>query len=237
MGSQEFIKGIERYCIWINDENIELALSILEIRRRIDAVREKRLESTRDETVELAQYPHRFGENRHVDDDSIIVPSVSSERRQYFPCGIVSKDVVISNLAFSVNKAPMYIFAVISSKMHIIWIRAACGQLETRLRYSNTLGYNTFPLPDLSKTQKQKLEEHAWDIIAAREAHPGKTIAWLYDPDTMPEDLLAAHEALDDTLEKIYIGRSFNNDTERLEHLFKLYAAMTAQKDKEAVNA
>ncbi len=118
--------------------------------------------------------------------------------------------------------------------MHIVWIKAVCGQLETRIRYSSTLGYNTFPIPKLSEDHKSQLETHAWDIIAAREAHPGKTIAQLYDPEKMPNDLRAAHQALDDTLEKIYIGRLFKNDAERLEHLFKLYAQMTAKKKRVA---
>ncbi len=102
-----------------------------------------------------------------------------------------------------------------------------CGGLETRIRYSNTLGYNTFPVPRLSDEQKLALEEHAWAIISAREGHPGKALGDLYDPDEMPPDLLAAHRALDETVERIYIGRSFKNDTERLEHLFKRYTNMT----------
>ena len=123
----------------------------------------------------------------------------------------------------------MYIFSILSSWLHITWIKSICGYFKTDYRYSNTLGYNTFPLPPLTADQKQTLEAHAWEIIAARDAHPGKTIAWLYDPKTMPENLLAAHKVLDDSLEKIYIGRPFKNDTERLEHLFKLYAKMTAK--------
>jgi hypothetical protein len=112
--------------------------------------------------------------------------------------------------------------------MHYVWGCAVGGRFKTDPRYAATLVYNTFPLPLLAEQNKIQLESHAWAIIAAREAHPGKTIAWLYDPDTMPANLLDAHRALDETLEKIYIGRPFKNDTERLEHLFKRYAEMIA---------
>ncbi|WP_425129363.1 type IIL restriction-modification enzyme MmeI [Burkholderia pseudomallei] len=107
-----------------------------------------------------------------------------------------------------------------------MWVSTVCGGLETRIRYSNTLGYHTFPVPQLSEDQRNELEDHAWAIMAARESHPGKTIAWLYDPETMPASVLVAHQALDETLERICIGRSFRNDTERLEYLFKQYAAL-----------
>jgi len=112
--------------------------------------------------------------------------------------------------------------------MHMAWVKTISGKLETRFRYSSALCYNTFPVPPLSQSQKNALEEHTWQILAARESHPGKTVAWLYDPDSMPVNLLEEHRALDDTLEKIYIGRPFKNDTERLEHLFKRYSVITA---------
>jgi hypothetical protein len=109
--------------------------------------------------------------------------------------------------------------------------------MKTDYRYSNTLVYNTFPIPALDGDQIGRLEEHAWAIVGEREHHVGKTMAWLYDPETMPGSLLDAHRALDDTLEKIYVGRPFRNDTERLEHLFKLYPEMTSEKQKEVALA
>lgn len=155
-----------------------------------------------------------------------IIEKLSSEKRLYLPVGIVSNGSVISNLAFAVYGAPEYLLSILSSRLHALWTAAIGGQLETRLRYSNTLVYNTFPIPDLSADQKTILEGNAIEIFGAREAHPGKTIAWLYDPETMPANLLQAHKDLDDALEQMYIGRPFKNDTERLEHLFKLYANM-----------
>lgn len=229
-GSQEFIKGIERWCLWINEEQISFAKSISSISTRLDLVKAMRERSTKAATVRMAGKPHIFGEIRHQKSDHIlIVPSVSSETRHYLPCGILDGQSIVSNLAFAIYDAPMHTLSVLSSKLHCIWIRTVCGQLKTDFRYSNTLGYNTFPIPDLSDMQKQKLEDCAWRIIEEREAHPGKTIADLYDPKTMPAGLLEAHRDLDVTLETIYRGRPFKDDTERLEHLFKLYAAKTGQ--------
>lgn len=132
--------------------------------------------------------------------------------------------------------APTWLFSVISSRNHVVWALAVGGQLETRLRYSNTLVYNTFPLPSLSTIQKASLEEHALNILRIREHYiaDGRHLAWLYNRETMPGELLGAHRNLDDYLEAIYIGRSFKDDTERLEHLFKLYARMTKAAAKAA---
>jgi len=225
-GSQEFIRGIERWCLWIEDDGLNHALLIPPIASRILATKKMREASVDSGTRNLANTPHQFREMHSAQNHLIIVPSVSSEKRNYLPVGVLSPNSMVSNLAFAIYDAPDYLFSVLSSRLHAIWTAAVGGQLETRLRYSNTLVYNTFPLPDLSNEQKEILEEHTIEILGAREAHPGKTIAWLYDPETMPANLLQAHKELDDALEQMYIGRPFRNDTERLEHLFKLYASM-----------
>lgn len=230
-GSQEIVKGIERWCLWINDEDLPLANSIPPVAERIVRTKEKRLKSDDRLAHELAKKPHQFREMNDSKEHTLVIPRVTSELRPYLQVGLVDGNTAINEQAFAIYDAPIYLFSILSSKLHIIWIKTVCGQLETRIRYSNTLGYNTFPVPSLAEEQKQALENHTWDIIAAREEHPGKTIAWLYDPDTMPDNLLAAHKALDDTLEKIYIGRPFKNDTERLEHLFMLYAEITAKEE------
>ena len=231
-GSQELIKSIERWCLWISDENCQLS-SIPFISERVEKVRKMRLESKKKATRESAQIPHKFGEIRDISSDhALIIPRVSSDNRAFIPIGFISDGGIIIDSAFSVYNAEPYLFSIISSSMHITWIKAVCGKLKTDYRYSNSLGYNTFPIPSLSGDQKTELEEHAWAIIGARDAHPGKTIAWLYDPKTMPQNLLDAHRGLDDTLEKIYIGRSFKDDTERLEHLFKMYEKMVSKPKK-----
>lgn len=227
-GSQELIKGIERYCLWIADKDLPLAQSIAPIAQRIEKVREFRNNSTAKSTREWSAYSHKFRQiqgNTNAE-HAIIIPRVSSDNRPYIPAGLITDGGIIIDSAFAIYDAEPYLFAIIASTTHLSWIKTVCGKLKTDYRYSNTLGYNTFPIPPLTNKQKQTLENHAWEIIAAREAHPGKTIAWLYDPKTLPANLLAAHKALDDTLETFYIGRPFKNDTERLEHLFERYAEM-----------
>lgn len=224
-GSQEFAKGIERWCIWIEENEVEAAEAIPPIRSRIEAVKASRLDSDRAATVELASVPYRFGEVRYQDSEAIIVPKNTSERRRYITAGLIEAGGVISDLAFAVYDAEPYIFAIISSRLHYVWGAAVGGRFKMDPRYSNTLVYNTFPLPSLSESQKAALEDLAVEILGAREGHPGKTISWLYDPENMPPELLSAHQALDDALETIYIGRPFSSDAERLGHLFKLYSA------------
>jgi len=153
---------------------------------------------------------------------------VSSERRQFLPSGIVDSGTTLTNLAFGLYDAPLWNLALIASRIHLVWIATVCGKLETRYRYSNTLGWNTFPVPQLTVQDKADLTACAEGILLARESHFPATIADLYDPATMPDNLRAAHAHNDETLERIYIGRRFKNDTERLEKLFELYTKMTA---------
>ena len=232
-GSAEFIRGVERYCLWIEDQHLDEALEIPAIANRIAGVRDMRLASSKGATVDAASTPHRFGEVRQSGHEtSIIVPSVSSENRQYLPCGFEPEGTIVSNLAFVLFDAPLWNMALVVSRIHLVWIGAVCGKLKTDFRYSNTLGWNTFPVPTLTEQQKADLTECAQDILLARESHFPATIAKLYDPEDMPQDLRRAHEKNDEVLERIYIGRRFRNDTERLEKLFDLYTKMTAAQSK-----
>jgi len=226
LGSQEFIKGLERWCLWITEDNLPLAKSIPSVCRRLTDVQKLRSNSPGKQANDNAKTPHRFVFTPHQDLEALIVPSTSSERRIYLPVGFVGSESIISNSALAVYGAPGYLFSIVSSRLHSLWTASVGGRMKTDYRYSNTLVYNTFPIPDLSDDQKAILEGHTIAILGAREVHPGKTIAWLYDPETMPANLLQAHKELDETLEQIYIGRSFKSDTERLEHLFKRYANM-----------
>lgn len=236
-GSQEMIKGIERWCLWVRDENLPLAQSIPPISARMENVQEMRLSSSDSGAHKMASRSHQFREMKEAHEHTIVVAAISSENRPYLPVTILAEGNIIQNKAYVIYDGPIWIMAIIASRLHQQWIATVCVRLRKDFSYSNTLGYNTFPVPQLTDENKRTLESHAWEIIAAREAHPGKTIAWLYNLNTMPENLLAAHKALDDTLEKIYIGRPFKNDTERLEHLFKLYAEVVIKKDKEVFNA
>jgi hypothetical protein len=163
---------------------------------------------------------------------TLIIPGVSSENRKYLPVGLLDDRSTVTNAAFALYDAPLWHMALIASKLHLVWIATVCGKLKTDYRYSNTLGWNTFPVPPLSEQNKADLTRCAEEILLAREAHFPATIADLYDPDALDTkypDLRAAHQRNDDLLERIYLGRPFKNDTERLEKLFELYTQMTAK--------
>ncbi len=227
-GSAEFIRGVVRYCLWIPDELRLQAESHGGIEKRICEVAKMRKASTKAATVALASVPHKFGEIRQTGSESVmIVPSVSSEAREYLPVGYLPPGTIVSNLAFSLFDAELWNMSLVASRLHLIWVATVCGKMKTDFRYSNTLGWNTFPLPDLTAQNKSDLVRCAEDILLARESHFPATLADLYDPEKMPSNLREAHERNDEVLERIYIGRRFKNDTERLEKLFELYTKMT----------
>lgn len=230
-GSAELIRGLERYCLWIEDRYLAEAQQIAPIAQRIEKVRSLRRNGGKT-ARDIADKPHQFQRTYFGKQSTIIVPSVSSESRKYLPCSYLPAGTIVSNLAFALYDAPLWNMAIIASQLHLVWIAAVCGKLETRYRYSNTLGWNTFPLPKLTEKNKEDLTRCAEDILLAREAHFPATIADLYDPEKMPDDLRHAHERNDEVLERIYIGRRFKNDTERLEKLFDLYTKMTTPSSK-----
>ena len=230
IGSEDLINGGFRLCVWIDDDVRTEAEAIPSLSKRIEAVRRIRLASPDKGANALAKRPHQLKLMRIGNRHTIVVPSVSSERRPYLPVGLVDHRTTLTNLAFGFYDAPLWNMALIASRLHLVWIATVCGKLETRYRYSNTLGWNTFPVPRLTEGNKADLTACAEAILLAREAHFPATIADLYDPAAMPPDLRAAHEANDETLERIYIGRRFRNDTERLEKLFAMYSAMTAER-------
>ncbi len=228
IGASDYIRGLNRYCIWIDDNKVEDAFHDDEIKKRVEFVRQHRESSKRDATKILSQFPWRFGEIRYRPTNAIIVPRVSSERRQYIPIGYLDKNTVISDSAQAIYDAPLWLFSVITSRMHMVWVRAVGGRLKTDYRYSAELCYNTFPFPDVSDPKKRELEYHAKQVLSAREAHSELTMAEIYDPDKMPEDLRSAHVSLDIAVEQCYRKRPFDNDEKRLEYLFKYYEKMSA---------
>ena len=231
LGSQELIRGLNRYCIWVDDKNLDEALQNPWLKNRFHEVRKKRLASDRSTTKALAEFPHRFGEIRQSGEEVIIVvPAISSENRDFLPVALLDSGCVISNKCYAIYDEPLWNMALIASRLHWVWIGTVCVRLEMRFSYSNTLGWNTFPVPKLTEKNKEDLTKCAEDILLAREAHFPATIADLYSPDAMPDNLRAAHDRNDETLERIYIGRRFRNDTERLEKLFELYTKMTTAK-------
>ena len=193
-------------------------------------VKENRLQSPAESTRQFSEKPHRFVQiagtsKKHA----IVVPRVSSENRPYLPVDYLTDNCIAGDSNFALYDAPLWNLALIASRLHLVWIATVCGKLETRYRYSNTIGWNTFPLPTLTEQNKADLTRCAENILLAREAHYPASIADLYDPETMPANLRAAHARNDEVLERIYIGRTFRNDTERLEKLFDLYTKMTAK--------
>lgn len=227
-GSAEFIRGLERYCLWIEDGYLDEALGIEGIAQRVEGVRKMRLASTDKSAQDMAVRAHQMREVNIGLAQTIAMPCVSSESRDYLPVGIMDNTATVTNLAFALYDAPLWNMALIASRLHLVWIATVCGKLKTDFRYSNTLGWNTFPVPFLTEQNKADLTACAEAILLAREAHFPATIADLYAPDDMPDNLRAAHAHNDEVLERIYIGRRFKNDTERLEKLFELYTKMTA---------
>lgn len=229
-GAAEFINGKERYCIWIEDNDLKKAQSNGFIANRIIRCKQERLKSSREATKKLAKIPWKFGFISHKDTLSIIVPRVSSERRQYIPMGLLDQDTIISDAALAVYDAKPWLFALLQSSIHMAWIRTVCGKMKSDYRYSASLGYNTFPVPPLNLIQKEKLNDSAMNILMARENHTEMTLAQMYDPDKMPEDLRNAHDANDLLVDKLYQDKAFLNDEERLAKLFSMYEELTKDK-------
>nr|WP_283162749.1 DNA methyltransferase [Parasaccharibacter sp. TMW 2.1884] len=235
MGSREAINDLERYCLWIEEATLKQAKQIPPIAKHIEAVSLFRQKSKRAETVSLSSHPWRFGYLNVPPSFShaYLVPSVSSERRPYLPAIRVKSDTISSNLNFVLYDAPEWCFALLVSRLHLAWIAAVCGKLKTDFRYSNTLGWHTFPVPALTEADKEALKQSGRAIMRVRAYYFDKNLAELYDPDKMPADLREAHRANDALLEGLYNkGQPFTNDTQRLEHLFRRYAARVAQSRK-----
>jgi type II restriction/modification system DNA methylase subunit YeeA len=227
IGSEEFINGKERYCLWINDDDADVASANEFIATRLEKCRKMRLASSKIPTQKLAETPWAFGERRYTVSESIIIPSHSSENRDYIPIGFLDENTVISNSSFAIYDAQLWLFGILTSKMHMAWVKTVGGKLETRYRYSATLCYNTFPFPKITEDKKKEIEQAAEDVLMAREQHTEKTLAQMYDPDKMPANLREAHNLLDRVVESCYRTAPFHTDEERLEHLFALYEKMT----------
>ena len=222
-GSHDFINGTHRYCLWIKNSDLNDIKQIPFISERVEANKINRLKSKDSGARKLAERPHQFRDLFESHEQSFIIPRVSSENRPYLPIGILPKSYIINDGAFAMYDAPLWNFSLIASRIHLVWIATVCGQLETSYRYSNTLGWNTFPINKLTEQNKKDLIKCAEEILLARETHYPLTIADLYDPVKMPKNLKHAHENNDEVVERIYIGRKFNNDSERIEKLFELY--------------
>ena len=223
--SNEFINDIERWCIWIKDEQLSDAKLISPINDRIELVKEFRIlggEVARG----LINKSYQFRYVHTCKETQLVIPRVSSSRRDYIPIGFLNNSFIISDSAQAIYDPESFVFSIISCKMHMLWVRLTSGKLRGDIRYLSALTYNTFPFPQISYKQKKELEQHVYNILAEREKHSEKTLAQLYDPDKMPEGLREAHRLNDLAVERCYRSRPFESDEERLEYLFKLYEQM-----------
>jgi hypothetical protein len=228
IGSSEYIRGAERWCLWIPDDLLKVALSIPPIKERIERVRTCRL-SGGNNARNKADTPHRFEFSNEANISQIIVPEVSSERREYIPMGFLDKSVIISNKGQVIYDPEPFVFGLITSRMHMTWVNRVSGRLKMDYNYTSSLCYNNFPIPNLTDDQKQTITMHVAEVLEEREKYSQKTMAQLYDPDKMPDGLREAHHNLDLAVDRIYRAKPFTSDEERLEHLFKLYEEMTAK--------
>ena len=229
VGADEFIKGKERYCLWLDGANPDDLMHSAELARRIAAVRECRNASPKAATRQWAKFPTLFTENRQPKDTYVIVPSVSSEKRRYVPMGFVSSNVVASNLVLIIPNASLYHFGVLTSIIHMAWMRAVCGRLKSDYRYSADIVYNNFPWPEPTEAQKTKIEQTAQAILDVRAKYPDSTLAALYSEKFMPADLLIAHEKNDKAVMDAY-GWKYSREYQEsmvVANLFKLYQELT----------
>jgi len=228
MGADEFINNITRYCIWLKDTSPTTYEKSKEILNRIKNIRRARMESDREATRKLAEFPTLFGEIRQPDTDYLLIPRVSSERRRYIPIGFLNKDVIAGDSTLVIPNATLYEFGVLTSSMHMAWVRYVCGRLELRYRYSASIVYNNYPWPSPSAKQKKDIEMAAQCVLDARDKYPDLSLVKLYDSDTMIPELVKAHQKLDKAVEAAY-GRSFDEDNQRVAYLFELYQKLSGE--------
>lgn len=228
-GSQEYINNIDRWCLWLVDASPSELRELPEVLKRIECVRQARLKSTKAATRKLADKPTLFAEIRQPNNDYMILPRVSSERRKYIPFGLLPKDVIVNDLVSIIPDANHYHFGILSSIMHICWVKHVAGRLKSDYRYSNDIVFNNYPWPD-NPTQKHKesVEKAAQGVLDVRAQFPDSSLADLYDPNTMPPVLVKAHQALDKAVDLCYRAQPFTSESKRIEFLFELYDKYTA---------
>ena len=224
VGSTELINGDKRWCLWINDDDVDEANNIKFIKNRIDKVKNFRLKSDAESTRKMSSTPHKFAQIQHQPDKALIIPAVTSSRRVYLPIDFVDEETVISNLCFAIYKPENYLFGILSSRMHMVWLQTVSGRFGDGYRYSSVLCYNSFIIPPFDNKKKKEIEDCVYNILQQRERYSDKNLFDLYNPDCMPLSLTNAHKDLDMTFEKIYKKDKFIDDNDRLIFLFKLFA-------------
>ena len=228
VSADEFLNGKTRWCFWLMDIQPSELKHLPVLLARVSKVKKMRLASTKQATVKWADFPTVFTENRQPNSSYVLIPRVSSENRKYIPMGFFDSNTIASDTCITIPNGDRYIFGVLTSEMHMTWVRYVCGRLESRFRYSNTIVYNNYPFPEnISDKQKQKVETTAQTVLDTRLKYPDSSLADLYDPLTMPPDLVKAHQALDKAVDLCYRPQPFVNELNRIEYLFSLYEALS----------
>ncbi len=228
-GGDDFINNKVRYCLWLESASPSQLQKMPQVMARVKQVQQVRLASTRGTTKALAAFPTLFGEVRQPKSEYLLVPRVSSERRKYIPIGFMPAEIVGNDQIMLVPNATPYLFGILTSEMHMAWVKQVCGRLKSDFRYSGTLVYNNYPFPSApTEAQRQAVAVAAEAVLAARAAFPTESLAALYDPSTMPPALARAHQALDRAVDRCYRPQPFSTELARLEFLFGLYQQLSA---------
>lgn len=236
LGSDELMKAKELWCIWVRPEEVSGAYAIPELRERFEGLKALRTsDDAGDDMRKASERPWSFREQRESSSHTIMVPGAASMDRYWLPVDVKGSEAIVSNLAFGIFDGAIWQAAILSSRMHRLWLETVGGRLKEDPRYSNTLVWNTFPLPKLSERRKEQLEEHWWEIdLTRKEAGLGRSLGDLYKPSDMPDPLRRAHEELDVTMETIFGSRRYRSDADRIEHILQLYERMIAQEAQDA---
>jgi hypothetical protein len=225
-GGDEFINNKKRYCLWLDGIEPDLINKSKLVKERIQQTKLFRETSNREATQNLAGYPSLFGEIRQPSSDYLLIPKVSSENRAYIPIGFMKKEYITNGSALIISGAGLYEFGILTSVMHMAWMRYVCGRMKSDYQYSASLVYNNYPWPTPTVRQKEKIEKEAQTVLEARSLFESSTLAVLYNASTMPPALVKAHQKLDKAVEAAY-GKTFTNDADRVAHLFYLYQTLT----------
>ncbi|MCZ8356313.1 MAG: class I SAM-dependent DNA methyltransferase [Microcystis sp. LE19-388.1G] len=228
-GAQEFINGYSRYCLWLVDISPRELKTLPEVIKKVDKVKNFRLKSKAASTRKFAATPTLFCQIAQPETNYLLVPRVSSERRKYIPIGFMNKNVIGNDQVLLIPNANLYLFGILTSEMHMAWVKYVCGRLKSDYRYSKDIVYNNFPFPEnITDKQKQTVETCAQAVLDTRVKYPDSSLADLYDPLTMPPDLLKAHQKLDKAVDLCYRPQPFTSELNRIEYLFELYEKLTA---------
>jgi hypothetical protein len=223
------INGYSRYCLWLVDISPNELKTLPEVIKRVDKVKNFRLKSKAASTRKFAATPTLFCQIAQPETNYLLVPRVSSERRKYIPIGFMNKNVIGNDQVLLIPNANLYLFGILTSEMHMAWVKYVCGRLKSDYRYSKDIVYNNFPFPEnITDKQKQTVETCAQAVLDTRAKYPDSSLADLYDPLTMPPDLLKAHQKLDKAVDLCYRPQPFTSELNRIEYLFELYEKLTA---------